>query len=146
MKRGAVISDDNKYRYKLSRIWDNEKPTVLFIMLNPSTADSDVDDPTIHRVINFAKSWGYGGVFVGNLYAFRSTNPKVLKHVGDPIGKDNIHHIQELIELSDKVVYAWGNMKKEPKWLKELVTEPYYIDISKNGIPIQCFKRRMEYS
>ena len=106
MKKHAVISQDNKYRYQLSRIWDNEKPTVLFIMLNPSTADADADDPTIRRVVNFAKSWGYGGVFVGNLYAFRSTDPKGLKHTEDPVGEENIAHVQTLIGLTDKVVYA----------------------------------------
>jgi len=135
MKKEAIISEDGKYRYKLSRIWDDDKPIVLFIMLNPSTADAHVDDPTIRRLINFAKSWDYGGIFVGNLYAFRSTNPKMLKHIDDPIGKDNIQHIQELIGLSNKVVYAWGNEEKEPIWLKDLVSVPYYIDISKNGIP-----------
>ena len=100
MKKHAVISHDDKYRYQLSRIWDEEKPMVLFIMLNPSTADADVDDPTIRRVVNFAKSWGYGGVFVGNLYAFRSTDPKVLRYIDDPIGEENIQHIQSLIGLT----------------------------------------------
>ena len=135
MKKGAIISDDSKYRYQLSRIWDEEKPTVLFIMLNPSTADADRDDPTIRRVMNFAKSWGYGGVFVGNLYAFRSTDPKALRHTDDPIGEDNIEHIQTLIGITERVIYAWGNHHKEPEWLKDLVDTPYCIDISKNGIP-----------
>jgi hypothetical protein len=135
MKKNAVISQDNKYRYQLSRIWDDEKPTVLFIMLNPSTADADVDDPTIRRVVNFAKSWGYGGVIVGNLYAFRSTDPKALKHTEDPIGEENIATVQTLIGLTDKVVYAWGNNQKEPEWLCNLVETPYCIDISKKGIP-----------
>jgi hypothetical protein len=135
MKKHAVISQDNKYRYQLSRIWDNEKPTVLFIMLNPSTADADADDPTIRRVVNFAKSWGYGGVFVGNLYAFRSTDPKALKHTEDPVGEENISHVQSLIGLTDKVVYAWGNNQREPEWLCNLVETPYCIDISKKGIP-----------
>ena len=135
MKKHAVISQDNKYRYQLSRIWDDEKPSVLFIMLNPSTADADVDDPTIRRVVNFAKSWGYGGVFVANLFAFRSTDPKALKHIGDPFGEENIAHVQLLIGLTDKVVYAWGNNQKEPEWLCNLVGTPYCIDISKKGIP-----------
>ena len=131
--RDPIISDDNKYRYQLSRIWDKDKPTILFIMLNPSTADANVDDQTIRRVMNFAESWGYGGVFVGNLYAFRSTDPKGLRHTDDPIGPENIQHIQTLIGLTDKIVYAWGNHHKEPEWLKDLVDTPYCIDISKNG-------------
>jgi hypothetical protein len=133
--RNAIISADGKYRYQLSRIWDEEKPNILFIMLNPSTADADVDDPTIRRVMNFSKSWGYGGVFVGNLYAFRSTDPKALRHTDDPVGEDNIEHIKELIGVTERVVYAWGNNKKEPEWLSSLVDTPYCIDISKKGVP-----------
>jgi hypothetical protein len=129
------MSEDNKYRYQLSRIWDKTKPTILFIMLNPSTADEIKDDPTIRRVINFSKSWKYGSVLIGNLYAYRSTDPKVLKTVENPIGENNISHISQLIKISDKVVYAWGNNQQEPEWLTKLVEEPYCIDISKKGIP-----------
>jgi hypothetical protein len=135
MKKAAILSEDNLYRYQLSRIWDESKPPILFIMLNPSTADADTDDPTIRRVIRFATSWGYGSVYVANLYAFRSTDPKALKHVDDPIGKENVSYITHLIGMADKVVYAWGNNQKEPTWLSELVQTPYYIDLSKNGIP-----------
>jgi hypothetical protein len=135
MKKNAILSHDKKYRYQLSRLWDEEKPKVLFIMLNPSTADADIDDPTIRRVVNFSKSWGYGGVFVGNLYAFRSTDPKALRHTDDPLGPDNIQHIQSLIGLTERVIYAWGNEKKEPEWLRDLVDTPYCIDISTKGIP-----------
>jgi hypothetical protein len=135
MLRGAILSEDNKYRYELSRIWDEEKPRILFIMLNPSTADANTDDPTIRRVINFAKSWGYGGLFVANLYAFRSTDPKGLKYTDDPIGKDNIQHIQTLLGLTEKVIYAWGNNQKEPEWLYNVVSTPYCIETSKNGTP-----------
>ena len=135
MNKTAVLSHDNIYRYQLSRIWDEEKPKILFIMLNPSTADEFVEDPTIRRIVNYAKDWGYGSVYVGNLYAFRSTDPKGLNSVEDPIGPENITNIQALIGLVDKVVYAWGNERKEPEWLKKIVTNPYCIDISKKGIP-----------
>ena len=135
MNKTAVLSDDNIYRYQLSRIWDEEKPKILFIMLNPSTADEFVEDPTIRRVVNYAKDWGYGGVYVGNLYAFRSTDPKGLKSIADPVGPENINHIQTLISLVDKVIYAWGNEQKEPDWLKKIVETPYCIEISKKGIP-----------
>ena len=135
MIKGALFSPDNIYRYQLSRVWDEEKPKILFIMLNPSTADEFVEDPTIRRIVNYAKDWGYGSVYVGNLYAFRSTDPKGLNSVEDPIGPENITNIQALIGLVDKVVYAWGNERKEPEWLKKIVTNPYCIDISKKGIP-----------
>lgn len=135
MKKGAVFSPDSIYRYQLLRSWDIDKPKILFIMLNPSTADEFVEDPTIRRIVNYAKDWGYGSVYVGNLYAFRSTDPKGLNSVEDPIGPENITNIQVLIGLVDKVVYAWGNERKEPEWLKKIVTNPYCIDISKKGIP-----------
>lgn len=135
MEKTAIISQDEKYRYQLSRTWDETKPRILFIMLNPSTADANIDDPTIRRVISFAKSWGYGGVYVGNLFAFRSTDPKGLKQIADPVGENNIQHIQSLVGLVDKVIYAWGNNQKEPKWLSDLVATPYCIDISKKKVP-----------
>jgi len=135
MKKEAILSEDHKYRYQLSRIWDEELPSILFIMLNPSIADAKDDDPTIRRVVNFAKSWGYGGVYVGNLYAFRSTDPKGLRDIEDPVGEDNITHVQSLLPLVNKVIYAWGHNEKEPTWLREMVEKPYCIDVSKKGIP-----------
>ena len=83
LNRGATFSKCKIYRYRLWRIWDAKKPTVLFIMLNPSTAGSTMDDPTIKRCIGFAKSWGYGGLYVGNLFAYRSTQPKGLLKLND---------------------------------------------------------------
>ena len=139
MKDALIPEDDTRYRYWLSRIWDHDKPRVIFIMLNPSTADHMIDDPTIRRVIRFSMDWGYGGVYVVNLYAFRSTDPKGLEATDDPIGPQNREHIQTLIQNKDnkvvRVVYAWGNGKKEPDWLREIVTEPYCIALSKKGIP-----------
>jgi hypothetical protein len=133
MEKYADISEDGKYRYQLSRIWDSKKPVILFIMLNPSTADDTKDDPTIRRIINFAEFWGYGGIYVGNLYAFRSTDPKALQNTDDPTGSENINTIKTLICKTEKVVYAWGNKKKEPEWLRNIVADPHCIDISKKG-------------
>lgn len=135
MKRDAVFSEDMRYRYQLSRIWDETLPTLLFVMLNPSTADASIDDPTIRRVISFTKSWNYGGVYVSNLYAYRSTDPRCLKDASDPVGMDNKAHIAHMLTLVDKVVYAWGNNEKEPIWLRDLVETPYCIALSKTGIP-----------
>lgn len=75
IKKGGVLSEYQSYRYRLWRIWDQVKPKVMFIMLTPSTADADTDDPTIRRCIGFAKSSGFGGLYVGNLFAYRSTQP-----------------------------------------------------------------------
>ncbi len=73
MIKDAILSEDRKYRYILSRTWDETKPTVLFIGLNPSTADEKTDDPTIRKCINYAKCWGYGKILMANLFAFRNT-------------------------------------------------------------------------
>ena len=74
---GAVFSPCERYRYKLWRVWDPARPLglVMFLMLNPSTATDAEDDPTIRRCIGYARSWGYGGLYVGNLFAYRATTP-----------------------------------------------------------------------
>jgi hypothetical protein len=84
--RGATLSDCGRYRYRLWRRWA-DGPTVLFVMLNPSTADADVDDPTIRRCIGFARSWGAGALEVVNLYAWRATQPAELKAAVGPVGE-----------------------------------------------------------
>ena len=80
-------------------------------MLNPSTADAMVDDPTIRRVIGFAKDWGYGSALVGNLFAYRATDPKELKQRYDAVGEENDYYLSLLARLSDKIIVAWGSMK-----------------------------------
>ena len=76
MIKSAEISKCGKYRYMLMRIWDLDLPKVCFVGLNPSTADAKEDDPTIRQLIEFAKSWNYGGFVIVNLFAMRATNPK----------------------------------------------------------------------
>jgi len=105
----AVFSDCRKYRYALWRRWEMEHPLILFIGLNPSTADETKNDPTIRRCINFAKDWGYGGVMIANLFAFRSTSPEIMKQQKDPIGKENDLWIGKLANASKLVIAAWGN-------------------------------------
>ncbi|SUN81106.1 Uncharacterized protein conserved in bacteria [Streptococcus milleri] len=138
MEKKAIISKDKIYRYKLSRTWDSTKPTILFIGLNPSIADENIDDPTITRCINFAKDWGYGTLLMANLFAFRSTYPKDIYLIDDPIGKDNDHYLLECVTQSDLIVACWGNngtyMNRE-KVIKELVPNLYCLQKNKNGTP-----------
>lgn len=138
MEKKAIISKDKIYRYKLSRTWDSTKPTILFIGLNPSIADENVDDPTITRCINFAKDWGYGTLLMANLFAFRSTYPKDIYLIDDPIGKDNDHYLLECVTQSDLIVACWGNngtyMNRE-KVITELVPNLYCLQKNKNGTP-----------
>ena len=106
--RTAVISEGGKYRYVLSRHWDKSKPACCFVMLNPSTADVLQDDATIRKCCGFAKLWGYGGINVVNLFAYRATDPKELKNVADPIGPDNASALVTVLHEAEFVVCAWG--------------------------------------
>lgn len=112
VRKHAVISEDGLYRYSLLREWDPQVAGVTFVMLNPSTADADVDDPTIRRCIAFAKREGFGKLLVLNLYAFRATNPKELLTCADPVGEENDTFLRANIglrtEFGDPVIAAWG--------------------------------------
>jgi len=99
---------DDCYRYILTRRWD-EGSYVNFLMLNPSTADANVDDPTIRRCIGYARAWGYGSLVVTNLFAWRATDPKQLKSIMDPVGPKNDRVILETARAAHMVIAAWGN-------------------------------------
>ena len=141
----AVLSDCGKYRYSLSRVWDEAKPRVLFIMLNPSTADAENDDPTIRRCIGFAKDWGYGGVYVVNLFSLRATNPKDLLKAPFVVGVENEKWFRRMSALAHLVVCAWGNSSIVDKLQKRLdhnwkplswIDKPlHYLELSNDGTP-----------
>ena len=112
VERRATLSQCGRYRYFLSRVWDVTKPTLGFIMLNPSTADDVRDDPTIHKCMGFANRWGYGRIEVVNLFAYRATNPKVLRDMSwstDIVGGQNDEWIKQIVIGSGATVCAWGN-------------------------------------
>lgn len=108
---GAKISDDGLYRYLLWRSFTRgaeTNATMLFVMLNPSTADAQHDDPTIRRCIGFALDRGCDRVEVVNLFAYRATVPKVLREISRPIGPENDWHIAEAAGVASVIVCAWG--------------------------------------
>ena len=109
MIKNAIFSPCRRYRYALWRTWDQNKPSVLFIGLNPSTADETNDDPTLTRCINYAKYWGYGSVCIANIFAYRATKPKELFARKRIIGKENNHWLFKLAIDADLVIAAWGN-------------------------------------
>lgn len=109
MKYDATLSKDHKYRYKLSREWDSSRKKVLFICLNPSTADEKTDDRTVTRCMDFAKRWGFGGIMMGNLFAYRSTDKRQIYACDDPIGPENDMHLKDMAEDAGLIVAAWGN-------------------------------------
>ncbi len=109
MIRTATISECSRYRYNLRRAWQDGNRFVCFIMLNPSTADAEIDDPTIRRCIGFGKSWGFDALEVVNLFGWRETEPKFLITPSDPIGPENDAAIIEASNRSELVVCAWGS-------------------------------------
>lgn len=138
MDKSAILSADRKYRYVLTRILDETKPTVVFIGLNPSTADEEVDDKTIRKCIGYAKRWGYGKLIMVNLFAFRSTDPSMLKRVEDPVGLDNDSYIQKCVSESNLVIACWGNHGKllnRDKVLMDSLPNLVCLKRNKNGTP-----------
>lgn len=111
----AILSDDGVHRYLLRRhvpgIDDDGAPStcVLFIMLNPSTADATIDDPTIRKCRGFAQRWGFTAFEVVNLFSYRATRPRDLWRAPvSIIGPDCDRHIIEAADRAEKIVVAWG--------------------------------------
>lgn len=169
--QGAILSACGTYRYRLWREWrgtpdakwrmwtdDSGKPVVdgaghqlgepytcVFVMLNPSTADSGVDDPTIRRCVNFAKAWGYERMEVVNLFAYRATDPRALlrlNHDDDPVGPENLRHIRCLADdpTTHLIVCAWGahgshigQADTVRGWMSD--SGLYHLGLTKDGHP-----------
>lgn len=113
---GAVISDCDKYRYRLDR---GDGRALMFVMVNPSTADAEADDPTIRKCKGFAQRAGFGRIVVGNLFAFRAKDVKMLRSATDPVGPDNDEHLVAMMREADMVVAAWGASNKLPEALRQ---------------------------
>lgn len=141
----AVFGDDSKYRYLLSRRWKLapgfiSSSTVLWIMLNPSTAGAIADDPTITRCIRFSKQWGFGGLEVVNLFGFRATDPSLLKilHTDgeDIVGPENDKYIVQALKRPNRLpVAAWGVAGKE---LVRHRAEEVVRLVKVQGLDLQC--------
>lgn len=119
----AVISACGTYRYRLSRDLGQIGPTVMFVMVNPSTADAEKDDPTIRKCIGFAKKLGGGELLVGNKFAYRATDVRELRKAKDPIGPENDHHLREMMYSADIHICAWGSLNKLPEALRRRWTD-----------------------
>src|SRR5688572_27063956 len=136
---GAYFSDDRKYRYALWRIWDNSKPLVMFIGLNPSTANETDNDPTIKSVCRIAKNNGYGGVYMMNCFAYVTTDPKLLMH--NLMSDEWNNNMLTIIASKCKdVVFAWGNFDVVKELgrdveLCKMFPEAKALFINKNGTP-----------
>ena len=99
---------EGAYRYTLWRVWNEQLPRILFVLLNPSTADAERDDPTLLRCFGFALREGCGSLEIVNLFALRSAQPALLKTVHDPIGPENDRTIVEAARRANRIVLGWG--------------------------------------
>lgn len=144
----AVFSPCGRYRYTLSRgpftgllPTESAGRTVLFLMLNPSTADAREDDPTIRRCISFAKLWRFEHLTVGNLFAWRATDPAELRTCPAPVGAANSWHLEELMTEAHLVVAAWGAASKVPPTLIGPRVRAVRELAEKAGKPLHCIRR-----
>lgn len=123
-------------------MWNPAAASVLWIMLNPSTADANLDDPTIRRCIGFSRGWGYGGIVVCNLFALRSTDPAVLNSHPSPIGSDNDRWILTSL-MGGPVIAGWGKLHKKLVYRSPIVVRMliernyavYCLGTNKDGSP-----------
>ncbi|MFV2031219.1 MAG: DUF1643 domain-containing protein [Gammaproteobacteria bacterium] len=138
MQRSAIISPCKKYRYELTRVWDASKPWVLFICLNPSTADHEAEDNTSRVCINYGRRWDYGGLVIANLFAYRATDKSMLYRVDDPIGPDNDEHLEKLSTVAVETVCAWsddGRYKDRDIQILAMLDNPKCLTRLKSGRP-----------
>ena len=135
----ATFSPCRTYRYSLTRIWDADAPVCAFVLLNPSTADETANDPTITRCIGFARRWGFGSLLAVNIFALRSTDPKGLRRIDDPVGPGNDRAIRRVIKSADLVVAAWGGhgkyLDRGRRVLTMLPDDAVCLGINRDGAP-----------
>ncbi|MCV2879201.1 DUF1643 domain-containing protein [Sedimentimonas flavescens] len=142
----AVYSDCEKYRYLLTRIWQEGAPKALFIMLNPSTATEVQNDPTVERCERRARALGFGGFRVTNIFAYRATDPKVMRAQPDPVGPGNDAAIRESLDWAsgaeDRVICAWGSHGAHlergaavERLLRASGRDLHHLGLTKSGAP-----------
>ena len=147
MKTGAHLSACRTYRYALWRTWDEGEGRVMFVGLNPSTADETQNDNTIIRCINFAKSWGFGGIYMLNLFAFRSKIPKLLSTSGDPIGPENDQCLEMYAGRASRLICAWGARVNTVKFIRERAQQVHALlersigpNTHREAISLECLQ------
>lgn len=134
----AGISSDEKYRWWLFRCWSVRLPLIIWIMMNPSTADHTKNDPTILKVIRYSKRWGHGAVLVLNIHAFRTSRPENLpQKLRAAVGRSNDWWIKTIFRFAARkdipVICAWGVKHKERGCqVRALADEA--------GLPLMCLE------
>ena len=142
----AIYSPCRQYRYILHRRWETGRPdrSVMFLMLNPSTATEDTDDPTVRKCRQYAMRWDFNHLIIGNIMGYRATDPMLLRGITDPIGPDNYQHLTDAIETyQPMVVCAWGCLPRRLThiapftrgFLRDLKVQPYALHLNAGGEP-----------
>ena len=138
MSYQAAFSPDRRYRYEWRFVWDEHKPLVAFIGLNPSTADENHLDPTVRRCVTYAQDWGYGGVIMANLFAYKATQPRDLFAAAEPEGVENLAWLKKLPQQAALIVAAWGNDGRrlgQVQKIRALGLPLHYLKLNKSGEP-----------
>ena len=136
--KGAIFSEDGKHRYALWRLWSLTKKPLMFIGLNPSTANGSADDPTITRLMARAAREGYGSLLAGNLFALVSTIPSPLAWREDAVGDENDEYLLQMINMAGCTLCAWGSFPEAVKrsaTVLSMVKEPYCLGVNADGNP-----------
>jgi hypothetical protein len=136
MTTDAIFSEDRKHRFVLIRIWDYTKPKIMFIGLNPSTANENENDSTISKIQKIASYNGFGGCYMCNLFSYVSTDP-TNKEICVDTEKNDLF-LKEYASKSKAVLFAWGNFKISTERAKEVAKmfpDAYCIKKNKNGSP-----------
>ena len=133
--REAIFDPTGRYRYFLRREWDPALPAVAFIMLNPSTADAERDDPTLRRCIGYVRRWGFGSLAAVNLFAYRTPDPRQLRQAEDPVGPENRRYLLALRNEGYPLTLAawgnWGSLHGQDREVLKLLS----------GTPLHCIGR-----
>jgi hypothetical protein len=139
MESGAVFSPCDRYRYALWRLWDTGRPPLLVVGLNPSTADARRNDPTVRRCLGYAGDWGWGGLLVANLFAYRATHPAALRRTEDPEGVENDHWLHWLAGHAGQILVAWGNggrYRERGRAVRAALPQPlFHLGLTQLGEP-----------
>jgi hypothetical protein len=144
--RSAWLSTCGQYRYSLTRLW-GDGDTALWVMLNPSTADADVDDPTIRRCMAFTRSWGLDGMTVVNVFALRATDPRELTGHPDPVGPANRDAVLAAFDQAAVTVAAWGQSWPKAyamtvhRMAKLLAGRAHHLGLTQSGQPMHPLYR-----
>jgi hypothetical protein len=133
-KPGSWATIKGDYRYTLGRKW-GEGPRVLWVMLNPSTADHRKDDPTLTRCLGFSRGWDFASLEVVNLFAYRSKDPADLTRVFDPLGPENDRWINDAAARATEVIVAWG--AKIPRGWKGRPDRVLHM-LRRHQAPVRC--------